>query len=107
VGGACSTAARYRTIASLALAVDVEGLELADQLLSQVLGTVAMRDLLIHVVVACQAPRIGGAGLDDLLESWLERKLHKYTLVAAVSAFGALALGVADDNVIRVLCARG
>jgi hypothetical protein len=68
---------------------------------------VATRDLLVHVVVAYQAPRIGGAGLDDLLKSWLERKLYKHTLVAAVSAFGALTLGIADDDVTRVLYVRG
>jgi hypothetical protein len=47
-----------------------------------------------------QAPRIGGAGLDDLLKSRPKRELYKYTLVAAISAFGALTLGVADDDVI-------
>jgi hypothetical protein len=51
------------------VAVSVKGLKLSDELSSQVLGTIAAYDPLVLVVVACQAPRIGGAGLDDLLKS--------------------------------------
>jgi hypothetical protein len=53
VGGAYGTAARHGAVASLALAVDVEGLELADQVISQVLGAIAARDLLVLAVFAC------------------------------------------------------
>jgi hypothetical protein len=106
VGGAGAAGARHGAVAGVLVAVGVEGLELSDELSSQVLGTIAAHDPLVLVVLACQAPRIRGACLVDLLESWPKRKLHKHTWVTAVSTLGALALGVPDSDVARVLCAR-
>jgi hypothetical protein len=90
----------------LLVAVDVVGLELIDEISSQVLGTVAATALLVLVVVACHAPRIGGACLDNLLEGRPQGQLNQNTAMTAVGTLGAFALSMANGDVARVLYAR-
>jgi hypothetical protein len=106
VGGAAAARARHSAVAGVLVAIDVVSLELIDEILPKVLGTVAAHDLLVLVVVARQAPRIGGACIVDLLEGRPQGQLHQDAGVTAVGTLGALSLGVADGDVARVLCAR-
>jgi hypothetical protein len=62
---------RYSVVAGILVIVNVISLKLINKILPKVLGAVTVYDLLVLVVVAYQASRIGSAYLIDLLKSRL------------------------------------